>query len=77
MLGSGSLIIRGMALGPLFQCRNGSYLTWQVFVREVRQALEIAGVDQSLYTGHSLCIGVATIVAAKGIEESVIKTLRR
>ena len=71
------LIIRGMAPGPLFLCRNGSYLTRQVFMRTVRQALEVAGVDQSLYSGHSFRIGAATTAAARGIEDFVIKTLGR
>lgn len=69
------LVVRGMAPGPLFLCRDGSYLTRQTFVRAVRQTLEVEDVDQSHYCGHSFRIGAATTAAARGIEDSVIKTL--
>ena len=71
------LVIRGMVSGPLFLFRDGTYLTRQAFVRAVRQTLETAGVDQSHYCGHSFQIGAATTAAARGVEDSMIKTLRR
>ena len=43
----------------------------------VRAALASAGVDQQNYCGHSFRIGAATTAAAKGIEDSVIKSLGR
>jgi len=43
----------------------------------VREALQKAGVDQSRYCGHSFRIGAATTAAAKGMEDSIIKTLGR
>ena len=43
----------------------------------VRAALTRAGVDQSKYCGHSFRIGAATTAAARGIEDSIIKTLGR
>jgi len=71
------LVIRGTVPGPLIISREGTFLTQQVFVTAVRKALESAGVDQSKYCGHSFWIGAATTVAAKGVEDSVIKTLGR
>lgn len=43
----------------------------------IRTALNSAGVDQQKYCGHSFRIGAATTAAARGIEDSVIKTLGR
>ena len=43
----------------------------------VRAALTSAGVDQQKYCGHSFRIGAATTAAAKGVEDSIIKTLGR
>ena len=43
----------------------------------VHDGLQKAGIDQDKYCGHSFRIGVATTAAAKGIENSLIKTLGR
>ena len=69
------LVIRGTQEGPLFRFEDGRLLTHQRFVEEVRKALQQAGNDQSRYCAHSFRIGAATTAAAKGMEDSVIKTL--
>ena len=48
------------------------------FAEEVRAALQAAGVSQLKYCTHSFRLGAATTAAAaKGVEDSVIKTLGR
>ena len=71
------LVVRGTQEGPLFSFQDGRLLTRQRFVEEVRKALQQAGIDQSRYCGHSFRIGAATTAAARGMEDSVIKTLGR
>ena len=71
------LVQRGTAQGPLIMLEDGSFLTRQYFVSAVRDALQRAGIDQSKYCGHSFQIGAATTAAARGMEDSVIKTLGR
>ena len=71
------LLCRGSAPGPLFRFASGEYLTRKRFVELVRAALTRAGIDQSKYCGHSFRIGAATTAAARGIEDSIIKTLGR
>ena len=71
------MILHGTARGPLFILEDGSFLTCHYFVSAVRGALQKAGVDQSKYCGHSFRIGAATTAAAKGMEDSIIKTLGR
>ena len=71
------LLVRGTEQGPLFRFQDGRLLPRQRFVEEVRKALQLAGIDQSKYCGHSFRIGIATTAAAKGMEDSVIKTLGR
>ena len=56
---------------------NGSFLTKQRFVTKVREALQKTGLEEAKYNGHSFRIGAATIAAAKGLEDSIIKTLGR
>ena len=71
------LLVRGLWEGPLFKYKDGPYLTRQRFVVAVREALERAGLEQAKYCGHSFRIRAATTVAAKGMEDSLIKTLGR
>ena len=68
---------RGSGPGPLFVFSSGRFLTRKRFVELVRAALSSAGVDQEKYCGHSFRIGAATTAAAKGVEDSIIKTLGR
>lgn len=68
---------RGTADGPLFHFQNGSPLTRDAFVKEIRSALRLASVDTEHYSGHSFRIGAATSAAAAGVEDAVIKILGR
>ncbi len=73
----GYLVTRGQRPGPLFVFKDGRLLTRQRLVSAVREALAVAGLDQSQYCGHSFRIGAATTAASRGLEDSVIKTLGR
>lgn len=73
----GYLDIRGAGPGPLFQFVNRTGLTKYRFVAHVREALLVAGVDESRHNGHSFRIGAVTKPAERGIEDWVIKTLGR
>ena len=70
------LCVRGMSSGALFLFSDGRLLTRQRFVEALRIGLKEANV-QDQYCGHSLRIGAATTAAAKGMEDSIIKTLGR
>ena len=43
----------------------------------MKKDLEKAGVDPGHYSGHSFRIGAATTAAARGLEDSTVKTLGR
>ena len=73
----GYLQSRGMEPGPLFRFHDGRVLTRPRFAAAVRSALKEGGVDQSKFCTHSFRIGAATMAAAKGVEDSIIKTLGR
>ena len=61
---------RGSGPGPFFRFSNGSPLTRDIFVVKVRDALQVAGVENpSQYAGHSFRIGAATTAAAAGVED--------
>ncbi len=47
------LVGRGKADGPLFLFPDGGYLTRQLLVEAVRQALAKAGLDPAKYCGHT------------------------
>ena len=63
--------------GPLFILRDGSTLSRRHLVSEVRSALSACGLDCKMYAGHSFRIGAATTAAAKGVEDSTIRSLGR
>ena len=71
----GYLDVRGPDAGPLFIFAGGTGLTTSRFVANIRDALKTAGMDENRYNGHSFRIGAATTAAAKGINDSIIKTL--
>lgn len=71
------MAIRGSAPGPLFIFANGCPLTRSCFVARVKEALSMAGVDSTCYSGHSFRSGAATTAAAQGIGETTIKMLGR
>jgi hypothetical protein len=71
------LATRGKRDGPLFMFKDGRFLTRQRLVDALRLGLQKAGLDNTLYCGHSFRIGAATTAAQRGLEDSVIKTLGR
>ena len=68
---------RGDQPGPFFRFSDHTPLTKARFVTKVREALTLAGVDCSGYSGHSFRIGAATTAARAGVADSVIQTLGR
>lgn len=71
------MVMRGNSPGPLFRFQNGRHLTRPRFVKEIRVALALAGIDPAPYSGHSFRIGAATTAAQKGVSDSTIKMLGR
>ena len=69
------LVVKGNQTGPLFKFRDGRSLTRQRFVMAVQEALNAAGVEAGQYSGHSFRIGAATTAAARGLEDSTVRTL--
>ncbi len=54
------MVSRGSSPGQFFRFVDGRGLTRDRFVKAVRSALSAAGVDASLYAGHSFRIGAAS-----------------
>ena len=71
------LVARGKDPGLLFHFKDKSPLTKNKFVSKFRGLLDQAGIDSSLYSGHSFRIGAASTAAANGVEDSLIQTLGR
>lgn len=71
------MIRRGPRPGPLFEFRDGRPLTRPRFVAKVKEALALAGVDNTCYSGHSFRSGAATTAAEQGVSDTMIKTLGR
>lgn len=70
------LAIRGHYPGALFTLKNGSPLTKQKLETMLRTTLQTAGIDPSFYNGHSFR-GAATMAAAAGVQDAIIKQLGR
>ena len=64
-------------MGPLFQWKDGRYLTRDKFVVKVRAALAAASLDPSKYAGYSFRNRAAMTAARCGIQDALIKTLGR
>lgn len=71
------MALRGDRPGPFFCYKDGSPFTKASFVTQVREALTNAGLDASLYSGHSFRIGAATSAAHAGMQDTTIKSLGR
>ena len=71
------LASRGSEPGPFFRFEKGGYLTRESFVKRVRAVMLEAGLEAQRYSGHSFRVGAATTAAARGVEDSLIKTLGR
>ena len=69
--------VRGTDPGPAFRFKDGEPLTRRKFVDYLKRGLMAAGIDHKKYNSHSFRIGAATTAAAKGLEDSIIKTLGR
>ena len=68
---------RGNYPGPVFMLADQQPLRRHRFVQEVQQALSTAGVQGTLFNGHSFRIGAATSANAAGVPETTIKLLGR
>ena len=66
-----------LGAGPFFKFQSGTALTWALLVNRVRKALKESGIDADKFSGHSFRIGAASTAAARGVEDSLIKTLGR
>ena len=71
------MVHRGNAGGPLFHFKDGTPLTQQRFVAELRKALCLIGEDPQKFGGHSFRSGAATAAAQQGIGDATIKLLGR
>ena len=71
------MAVQGLGEDPLFRFQNGIPLTRQRLVTRMREVLQKVDIDCSKYLGHSFRIGAATTAAAKGIQDSLIKTMSR
>uniref|UniRef100_A0A1X7VWD6 Tyr recombinase domain-containing protein n=1 Tax=Amphimedon queenslandica TaxID=400682 RepID=A0A1X7VWD6_AMPQE len=71
------LLLRPRTEGPLFIMEDSISLSRQGFIQAVHQALQDAGLNPSLYAGHSFRMGAATTAAVAGIPAHTIKRLGR
>ena len=62
---------------PIFQFKDGSYLTPSRFTAVLKQALTAVGTNPRHFSSHSLRIGGATAAAAAGTEPAIIQELGR
>lgn len=69
--------VRGSQPGPFFITGSKSALLKAQFVDRIRSILQLLGLPQNDYAGHSFRIGAATSAAAAGVEDSTIQILGR
>lgn len=62
---------------PLFVMLDGSPITREYFITELKCLLTSIGIDAQQYSGHSFRMGGATSAATARIEDHLIKTLGR
>ena len=70
------LLVRGPQEGPLFKYKDGHYLTRQRFIVAVEKLLRGSKSISEKYFQHSFRIKEATTAVTKGMEDSLIETLR-
>ena len=73
----GYLVLRGQQPGPLFLLSDGTPLSKDRLIADVRLTLSRRGVDTSGIKGHSFRIGAATAAAQAGLQDSLIQMLGR
>jgi integrase len=71
------LAIRPPTPGPLFVFQDGTPLSRDKLVSQLRDALSLLGIDAMNFSGHSFRIGAATTAAKAGFDDSLIQTLGR
>jgi len=69
--------IQGVNAGFFFVLKNGNPLTKLLFTARIRDALHAIGLPKDNVASHSFWIGAATAAAYAGIEDLVIRTIRR
>ena len=57
----------------VFLTSSHRLVTKSWFVGEIRNILDVIGLPQNQYAGHSFRIGAATTAAVVGIEDSMIQ----
>ena len=63
--------------GPLFYFASGRYLTRGIVSDLLRDSARVAGLPYQSLKGHSFRIGAASVVAAAGLPDCLIKVLGR
>ena len=71
------ITIRGNSPGPFFIDSDKRAFTKSQFVSEMRSILNMAGLPQHHYAGHSFRIGATTSAVLAGVEDSTIQALGR
>ena len=71
------LAVRPAGEGPHLILQDGTPLSRERFVKEVKSVLREAHIDHRSYSGYSFRIGAVTSAAAAGVPAYVIKMLAR
>ena len=71
------IVVRPDAPGPLLLWKTSLPLLRNTFIQAVKAALLSAGINHSLYSGHSFRIGAATSAASAGVPAHLIQTMGR